>query len=58
MNEEEIYNKVKKLMKEAKKCRDKGELVLASQYLLDANNLLPKKFRVKMPPPPRPEDYF
>jgi len=36
---------------------EKHEFVLATQYLLDINNLLPKKHRINMTPPPRPEDY-
>ena len=58
MNQEKITKRVREYMDEAIKCQKKGEWVLACQYLLDANNLLPKERRVKMPPPPRPEDYF
>jgi len=56
-DKEEIFKKIEKYKEKAKKCFEKGEWVLASQYLWDANNLLPEKYRVKMPPPPRPEDY-
>ena len=54
---EEIIKRIVKLKAAAIKCLEKGELLLACQYLWDANNLLPEKYRAKMPPPPRPEDY-
>jgi len=56
-DKEKILKRVEEYKEKAKKCFEKGELILASQYLWDANNLLPEKYRVKMPPPPRPEDY-
>ena len=56
-NKEEMFKRAEKLKEDAIKCLEKGELFLACQYLWDANNLLPAKYRVKIPPPPRPEDY-
>lgn len=57
-DKEEILKQMEEYKEKAKKCFERGELILASQYLLDANNLLPKKYRVKMSPPPRPEKYY
>jgi len=56
-DKKEILKRMEKLKEDAIKCMEKGEWLLASQYLLDMNNLLPAKYRVKMPPPPRPEEY-
>ena len=56
-DKEEILKRIEEYKEKAKKCFESGELILAGQYLLDANNLLPEKYRAKMPPPPRPEDY-
>jgi len=56
-DKEEILKRAERLKEDAIKCLEKSELLLACQYLWDANNQLPKKYRVRMPPPPRPEDY-
>ncbi len=55
---EEIIKRIEEYKEKAIKCFENGEWILAGQYLWDANNLLPKKYRVKMPPPPRPEKYY
>ena len=57
-DKEEILKIMEKLKGDAIKCMEKGEWLLASQYLLDMNNLLPAKYRVRMSPPPRPEEYY
>ena len=58
MDRKETLEQIDRFKKLAYQAMKEGNLILASQYLLDMNNLLPKHLRVNMPPPPRPEDYF
>ena len=52
----EVFELINKLEKQAKQAQKDGDWLLAAQYLWDMNNVLPKKYRVNIPPPPRPED--
>ena len=58
MDKKETLELMEKLKKQAVEAELAGNWVLASQYLFDINNLLPEKLRVKMPPPPRPEEFI